>query len=49
MRKYTLLCEDRQARAIERLAHEFDMTQEAVLRQLLAAGLDSLDRVERID
>lgn len=48
MRKYTLLCEDGQARDIERLAHEYDMTQEAVLRQLLAVGLESLGGTDHL-
>jgi predicted transcriptional regulator len=43
MREYTLLCEDELARRVERLASEYDLTQEEVLRQLLANGLENLD------
>ena len=43
MRRYTLLCEEQEARQVEALAHEYDMTQEAVIRQLLSAGLETLD------
>lgn len=43
MRRYTVLCEDDLASRIEALAEEYDLTQEAVLRQLLAAGLDDLE------
>lgn len=43
MRRYTLLCEESMARRVEALAEEYGVTQEAVLRQLLDAGLDSLD------
>jgi hypothetical protein len=44
MREYTLLCDDGLARDVERLAHEYDLTQEAVLRQLVTTGLEALDR-----
>lgn len=43
MRRYTVLCEDDLACRIEALAEEYDLTQEAVVRQLLAAGLDGLE------
>lgn len=46
MRRYTLLCEDELARRVESLATEYDMTQEAVLRQLLDAGLDTVERLD---
>ena len=44
MREYTLLCEDGLASDIERLAHEYGLTQEAVIRQLVATGLEELER-----
>jgi 2-iminoacetate synthase ThiH len=43
MRRYELLCEERLAVEIETLAREHDLTQEAVIRQLLDAGLDEVD------
>ncbi len=46
MRRYTLLCEDELVRRVESLAAEYDMTQEAVLRQLLDAGLDSVEGLD---
>jgi len=46
MRRFTLVCEDRQARQVERLASQYDLTEREVLRQLLELGLDSLDAEE---
>jgi 2-iminoacetate synthase ThiH len=43
MRRFTLLCDDRQARRVERLAARYGLTEREVLRQLLDLGLDSLD------
>ena len=43
MRRFTLVCEDRQARRVERLAARYGLTEREVLRQLLEVGLDSLD------
>ena len=43
MRHFTLVCDDRQARRVERLAVQYDLTEREVLRQLLDLGLDSLD------
>lgn len=43
MRQFTLVCDDRQARRVERLAGQYDLTEREVLRQLLDLGLDSLD------
>jgi hypothetical protein len=40
MRRYSVLCEDRLAEEIETLAQEYDLTQEAVIRQLVDAGLE---------
>lgn len=43
MRRYELLCEEGLAEEIEALAREHDLTQEAVIRQLLDAGLEEVD------
>lgn len=43
MHRFTLVCDDRQARRVERLAAQYDLTEREVLRQLLDLGLDSLD------
>ena len=43
MRRFTLVCDDRQAQRVERLASRYDLTEREVLRQLLALGLESLD------
>ena len=43
MRRFTLVCDDRQARRVERLASQYDLTEREVLRQLLALGLESLE------
>jgi len=43
MRRFTLVCDDRQARRIEGLAARYGLTEREVLRQLLDLGLDSLD------
>lgn len=43
MRHFTLVCDDRQARRVERLAAQYELTEREVLRQLLDLGLDSLD------
>jgi hypothetical protein len=43
MRRFTVVCDDRQARRVERLASRYDLTEREVLRQLLEAGLESLE------
>ena len=43
MRRFTLVCDDRQARRVERLASQYDLTEREVLRQLLDAGFDALE------
>ena len=43
MRRFTVVCDDRQARRVERLASQYGLTEREVLRQLLDAGLDSLE------
>jgi hypothetical protein len=49
MRRFTLVCDDRQARRVERLAARYDLTEREVLRQLLDLGLDSLERDPGLD
>ncbi|QSG07917.1 CopG family transcriptional regulator [Halapricum desulfuricans] len=41
--RYTVVCDDDLSRAVERLAHENDLTEEEVLRQLLDIGLDAVE------
>jgi hypothetical protein len=43
VRRFTLVCDDRQAQRVERLASQYDLTEREVLRQLLALGLESLE------
>ncbi|WP_332897199.1 MULTISPECIES: CopG family transcriptional regulator [unclassified Haladaptatus] len=43
MRHYSLVCEDHLAEQVARLAQEYGLTEEEVLRQLISAGLSSLD------
>lgn len=45
-RRYSFVCEDDIARNIERLAREYDLTEEEVLRQLVSAGLETVDAVD---
>jgi len=44
--RYTVVCDDDLSRAVEGLAHENDLTEEEVLRQLLDLGLDTLDAAD---
>jgi predicted transcriptional regulator len=44
VRRYSLVCEDDVAERVEQLAREYELTQEAVLRQLIRRGLDQTDR-----
>jgi len=44
VRRYSLVCEDDVADRVEQLAREYELTQEAVLRQLIRRGLDQTDR-----
>jgi 2-iminoacetate synthase ThiH len=43
MRRFTLVCDDARAAEIERLAEEYDLSEEDVLRQLIGLGLDTVD------
>jgi len=47
VRRLTLVCDDRQARRVERLASQYDLTEREVLRQLIDLGFDALDSEER--
>jgi len=44
MRRHELLCEDRLAEEIEVIARERGLSREAVIRQVIDAGLDELGR-----
>jgi predicted transcriptional regulator len=41
--RYTVVCDDDLARDVERLAREYDLTEEEVLRQLVEAGFEKLE------
>lgn len=41
--RYTVVCDDDLARDVERLAREYDLTEEEVLRQLIDVGLEKLE------
>jgi len=41
--RYTVVCDDDLARDVERLAREYDLTEEEVLRQLVDVGLGELE------
>ncbi len=38
-----MVCNEQQATEIERLADEYDLSEEAVLRQLVGLGLKAVD------
>ena len=46
MRRFTLVCDEQQARRVERLAAQYDLTEPEVLHQLIELGFDSLDADE---
>jgi len=41
--RYTVVCDSDRAREIQRLAREYDLSEEEVLRQLLDIGLEHID------
>ncbi|MEF8907528.1 MAG: CopG family transcriptional regulator [Haloarculaceae archaeon] len=41
--RYTLVCDETEAREVRRLAREYDLTEEEVLRQLVDLGLEEVD------
>jgi hypothetical protein len=44
MPRYSLECDRRLSSRIERLATEYDLTEEEVIEQLVEVGLEELDR-----
>ncbi len=42
-RRFTIVCDDDQARLIETLARRYDITEEEVLSQLVELGLEARD------
>lgn len=45
--RYTVVCDDELAREIDRLARENGLPEEAVLRQLIDLGLDTVETEAR--
>jgi len=43
VRRYSVVCEEDVSDRVEQLAREYDLTQEAVLRQLIRRGLEQTD------
>jgi len=41
--RYTVVCDDDQARAVSRLAHRYGITEEEVIAQLIDLGLESAE------
>jgi hypothetical protein len=41
--RYTVVCDDDQARAVGRLAHQYGITEEEVVQQLIDLGLETTD------
>lgn len=41
--RYTVVCDDDFSGEIERLAHEYELSEEEVLRQLVDIGLEHVD------
>ena len=41
--RYTVVCDDGQARAVEMLARRYGIAEEEVLRQLIELGLDDIE------
>ena len=41
--RFTVVCEDDQARAIEMLARRYGITEEEVLKQLIEVGLEDVE------
>lgn len=46
MRRFDLVCGDRRAREIERLAREYGLTERAVIEQLVELGLDEVETAD---
>ena len=45
--RYTVVCDDDLAHEVQSLAHEYDLTEEEVLQQLIDLGLDEAKRTKR--
>jgi len=45
--RYTLVCDDDTAGEVRRLAREYDLTEEEVLRQLVEQGLRAVEDGDR--
>lgn len=43
MRRFTVVCDKQRAAEIERLAEQYELSEEAVLRQLVGLGLEAVD------
>jgi len=41
--RYTVVCDDDQARAVSRLAHRYGITEEEVVQQLIDLGLEACE------
>ncbi len=46
VRRYSVVCEEDVSERVEQLAREYDLTQEAVLRQLIRRGLEQTEGPE---
>jgi predicted transcriptional regulator len=42
-RHYSITCDPELAKRIETLAHEYDLTTEEVIQQLVAVGLEEIE------
>lgn len=43
MHRLTVLCEERQAERVQRLANRYGVTEQEVVRQLIDVGLEHVD------
>ena len=41
--RYSVVCDDDLAEQVESLAREYDLTEEAVIRQLLDVGIEHIE------
>jgi len=41
--RFTVVCDDDQSRAVSRLAHQYGITEEEVIQQLIDLGLESVE------
>ena len=47
--RFSVVLDDDRAREIETLARQHDLTEEAVIRQLLGMGLEALETEQSVD